>query len=247
MAESLVGRTALITGAGVRIGRAAALALADEGANIIVHYNTSRDEAEQLVKDVKHLNVNAWSIQADFNKPEEYQSLIERAIDTAGHLDILVNNASIFPVEKIDNLTFQGLMKNIEINSWVPFILSQEFKKRIGTGHIVNLEDSRVSGFDLSHVGYILSKHVLAAFTRMMALEYAPDIMVNAVRPGLILPPPDKDKSYLDRLVGSVPLKKHGEPEDIADAIVFLVRSNFITGEVIYVDGGRHLKEYANG
>jgi NAD(P)-dependent dehydrogenase (short-subunit alcohol dehydrogenase family) len=245
--DSIKGQTALITGAAKRIGRATALALADEGVNIVVHYNASDSEANKLVYELEQRGVKGWTIQANFDNPDEYEPLIGRTLEMIGSLDILVNNASIFPTEKMDDVTLEGLLKNIEINSWAPFVLGRSFAKHVGRGKIINLEDSRISGFDWSHVGYIVSKHVLAAFTRMMAMEYAPDITVNAVRPGLILPPPGQDQSYLDRLIGTVPLKKHGWPEDIADAIVFLAKSSFITGEVIYVDGGRHLREFTNG
>jgi len=191
--------------------------------------------------------VKAWTIQADFRRPDEYQTLIERAQQTAGGLDILINNASIFPTEMLKDLTWSELSANMEVNAWVPFVLSRDFANRIGRGKIVNLHDSRLKGYDWTHVGYILSKHVLAAMTRMMALEFAPNITVNAVAPGLILPPPGKDESFLQNLVHTVPLQRHGEAQDIADAIAFLVRSDFITGNVIYVDGGRHLHEYSNG
>ncbi|HOP79414.1 MAG TPA: SDR family oxidoreductase [Armatimonadota bacterium] len=241
------GKTALITGAAKRIGRATALALADEGVNIAIHYNTSEGEAKNLALELESCGVKAWTIQADFDVQEQYETLIERTLELTGSLDILVNNASIFPFEKLEDVTLDSLIKNMEVNAWVPFVLSRSFKELVGKGKIINLEDSRTSGYDWSHIGYIMSKHVLAAFTRYTALAYAPDITVNAVAPGLILPPPGKDQSYLDRLVGTVPLKRHGEAEDIAEAVVFLAKSSFITGEVIYVDGGRHLKEYSNG
>jgi NAD(P)-dependent dehydrogenase (short-subunit alcohol dehydrogenase family) len=191
--------------------------------------------------------VKAWTIQANFDDPEQYEPLIGRTVALAGALDILVNNASIFPTEKIEDVTLASLRANMEINAWAPFVLGRAFARHMKKGKIVNLVDSRISGYDWTHVAYIWSKHVLAVVTRMTALDFAPDITVNAVGPGLILPPPGKDQSYLDRLVDTVPLKRHGDPEDIADAVVFLVKSDFITGQVIYVDGGRHLKEYTSG
>lgn len=243
----LQGKTALITGAAKRIGRETALVLADEGVNVVVHYNTSSTEADELVRELTAKEVRAWAIQADFGKPEGYEGLIERAVEAGGALDILINNASIFPKEKLDELTFRSLMTNIEINAWAPFVLAKEFQRLVGRGKIINLHDTRVTGYDWVHTGYILSKHVLSAMTRMLAVDFAPDITVNAVAPGLILPPPGQDDSYLERLKTTVPLQRYGAPEDIAEAIVFLLRSDFITGEVIYVDGGRHLKENTNG
>lgn len=223
------------------------MALAEEGMNLIIHYNTSSKDADELVDELTRQGRKTWTIQADFEKLEESETLIPRAVELAGSLDVLVNSASIFPSEKIEDVTWESLKANMQVNAWTPFVLSRAFAKEVGSGKIVNLTDSRISGYDWAHVGYIWSKHVLAAMTRMTALEFAPDITVNAVAPGLILPPPGKDGSYIDRLTGTVPLKRHGEPEDIADAVVFLVKSDFITGEVIYVDGGRHLKEYTDG
>jgi pteridine reductase len=243
----LAGRTALITGASKRIGRATALVLADEGVNIVVHYNRSDSEAKELMAELATRGVRVWSVAADFEKPQEYESLIQRTLDTAGALDILVNNASIFPPEKLDELTIGSLNTNVEVNAWVPFVLSRDFARLVGRGKIINMLDSRLSDTDWNHVGYILSKHVLAALTDMMAVAYAPNITVNGVSPGLILPPPGKDDSYLDQLIDTVPLKRHGSAEDIAAAILYLLKADFVTGEVIYVDGGRHLKEYGNG
>lgn len=245
--ESPPGKTALITGGAKRIGRETALALARERINVMVHFNRSDAEAAQLARELEQMGVKAWTVQADFRRPDEYQTLIERAQQAAGGLDILINNASMFPPETLANLTWPGLSANMEVNAWVPFVLSRTFAQRVGHGKIINLHDSRIKGYDWTHVGYILSKHVLEAMTRMMALEFAPAITVNAVAPGLILPPPGKDEEYLQGMVHTVPLQRHGRPQDIADAIVFLVKSNFITGEVIYVDGGRHLHEYSDG
>ncbi|MHB9105889.1 MAG: SDR family oxidoreductase [Armatimonadota bacterium] len=247
MAKSLSGTTALITGAAKRIGRAIALTLANEGVNIVVHYNRSDDEAEDLRRELADLGVKSWAVRADFAQPTEYVSLLDRALEAAGSLDILVNNASIFPPEKLDEMTLESLNLNIEVNAWVPFQLSRDFAQKVGKGSIVNLIDSRTRGYDWNHTGYILSKHVLGVMTRMLALKYAPDVTVNGISPGLILPPPGQDQSYLDKLVHTVPLKRHGDAQDIADAALYLLKSNFLTGEVIYVDGGRHLLEYIGG
>lgn len=244
MALSIAGHTALITGGAVRLGRATALALAAQGANIIVHYNHSADDAEALCAELLAAGVQAWAMQADFTLREEYETLIDRALETAGRLDILVNNASIFPQETLANLTFESLMENIEVNAWVPFTLGRAFAAAVPRGAIINMLDSRLDGYDWTHVGYFMSKQVLELMTRMMALDFAPNITVNGIAPGLILPPPGMDESYIDKLIYTVPLKDHGQPEDIADAIVYLVTSRYLTGEVIYVDGGRHLMEY---
>jgi NAD(P)-dependent dehydrogenase (short-subunit alcohol dehydrogenase family) len=130
----------------------------------------------------------------------------------------------------------------MQINAWAPLVLGRDFARVAGKGKIINLLDTRLCGYDFKHVSYILSKHSLYVLTRMMALEFAPGITVNAVSPGLILPPPGKDADYLLELARTLPLAMHGGPEDIVEAVLFLLRSDFITGQVINVDGGRHLK-----
>ena len=247
MSDDLHGKTALVTGSAKRIGAAISLALAREGANLVLHYHGSSDEAAHLQKDITALGARSWLIQADFQKPAEYETLIEHSIEMAGGLDVLVNNASLFPVDSLATVTFESLIRNMEVNAWVPFVLSRDFARLAGRGKIVNLVDSRTHDFDWTHVAYILSKHVLDVLTRVTALRYAPDIVVNGVAPGLILPPPGQDQSYIDRLTHTVPLKRHGSPEDVAEAVVYLLKSDFVTGEVISVDGGRHLKEYESG
>lgn len=243
----LEGKTALITGAAVRIGREIALELAKEGVNVVVHYRQSQNQAQELCRELTERGVKSWLLQADFERESDYENLIERALDQAGALEILINNASIFPDDTLENLTLQSLTRNLEVNAWAPFSLCRQFVHRVGQGKIINMIDSRVSSYDRNHVGYLLSKHVLSALTSMMAIDFAPDVTVNGVAPGLILPPPGKDITYLNRLVNTVPLRRHGDPGDIAEAVLYLLKSDFLTGTVIEVDGGRHLVEYTRG
>ncbi len=241
------GMTALITGAAKRIGRQIAIALAEEGANIVVHYRTSSMEAEELCSQLAEYDVLSWPLKADFDNPQEYETLIRRSVETAGWLDILINSASTFFPSTLRDLDFERLMKGMKINAWAPFVLIRDFSRTVGQGKVVNLLDTRITGYDWSHVGYILGKHALYTLTRMAAIEFAPRIMVNGVAPGLILPPPGKNEDYLNWLANTVPLKKHGKASDITDAVIYLLKSDFVTGQVIYVDGGRHLKELSNG
>jgi NAD(P)-dependent dehydrogenase (short-subunit alcohol dehydrogenase family) len=247
MEEKLRGRTALITGAGRRIGRAIALALAREGVNIIMHYPSNEDETQELQTELTAMGVRSWSVKADFEKAEEYETLIERSLKIAGSMDILINNASIFSPGTLAEVDFADLMRHMQVNGWAPFVLSRDFARLVGKGKIINLLDSRVSDYDWAHVAYIMSKHVLSIFTKMTAIEFAPEISVNGIAPGLILPPQGKDESYLDRLASTVPLKRHGGAEDITSAVTYLLTNDFLTGQIIYVDGGRHLMEYADG
>jgi pteridine reductase len=246
MAWELKGRTALVTGAGKRIGREIALALAGEGVNVIVHYAGSEKEAEEVRQEVASKGVKSWLVHGDFDK-KEYEGLIEKAARETGGVDILVNNASIFPLSRLDEITLDGLFSNIRVNAWAPFVLTRDLRRIMKKGRVVNLIDSRINCYDWAHVEYILSKHLLAELTKMMAIEYAPDVVVNGVNPGLILPPPGWDKEYLEKLDRTVPRKRHGGPEDIAEAVLYLLESDFLIGEVINVDGGRHLMEYGRG
>lgn len=247
MAISLLGKTALVTGAAKRLGRAIALALADEGCNLIIHYYQSADEAEEVVREIKAKGVNAWAIKADLSKSDEAESLISSSLKESGKLDFLINSASIFPKSTIDTANFEDLIQNIQINAWVPFILARNLANSSNSGQIINILDTRVWGYDWQHVGYQASKNMLALFTKMMAVKLAPSFTVNALSPGLILPPAGKDESNMQQLKDSVPLKKTGSPEEITDAILFLLKSSFITGQVIFVDGGRHLNEVFSG
>jgi len=241
----LEGKNALVTGAARRIGRAIALALAREGAHVAVHYENSEKEATELVAEIEGLGVRAVALRADLADRDALEGLLERAREALGTIEILINNASIFPSDSLETVELESIERNLEINAWAPLALTRAFAAQTERGHIVNLIDSRVGGFDRAHVAYILSKHVLAALTRITALELAPGIAVNGIAPGLILPPPGKDEGYVDRLAATVPLQRRGTPEDIAAAAVYLVTSGFVAGEVIYVDGGRHLKEYS--
>lgn len=239
--ESLRGKTALITGSAKRIGKCVALALAEQGVNMVIHYNTSQREARRLQTEISGLGVEAWIVQADFSKEKEYKKLIEKAKSHTGRLDILINNASIFPKSSLFNLTLDELNESIKINTWTPFALSREFALQAEGGKIINLLDTRITGYVKEHVAYYLSKKLLGTLTKMCALQFAPQFTINGIAPGLILPPEGKDEDYLAPKSGHLPLKTYGDPTDITQAVLYLLNSTFITGQIIYIDGGQHL------
>jgi pteridine reductase len=246
-ANLLEGKTALVTGAGRRIGREISLALADAGVNIVAHYRRSSDDAQGLRRELTARGVKAWLIEADFEDVGETERLFPAVLQSSGPIDILVNNASVFLPDTIHEMDLPGLMRNIQVNAWAPFSLSRDFARQGRHGKIVNLLDSRIIGFDWSHAAYILSKRMFAALTEMTAVEFAPRITVNGVAPGLILPPPGKDQRYLEELADTVPLKRHGDAGDVVEAVLYLLKSDFVTGQVVFVDGGRHLVEQNRG
>jgi len=237
----IAGRTALVTGAGKRVGRAIATALAENGANVVVHYNRSAAEAENLAAELGALGVKAWTVPADLADETQAAGLVPRAIELAGGLDILINNASVFPHTRMAEASWESLEENLRVNAWAPLVLSRVFAQSGSSGHIVNLLDSKITGHSSTHVTYLLSKQMLAFLTSQLAVSLAPGIAVNAVAPGLILPPDGSPDTYGQKLLPTVPMRRMGSPEDVAEAVVYLVSSRFITGQVIFVDGGWHL------
>jgi len=239
--DILRGQTALITGAARRLGREVALALAGEGAHILAHYHTSASDAESLAQEIEALGVNCHILQADLSNPEEAARLFSRAVEMSGPLDVLINSASLYTEERINDLSPESLMTNVNLNALAPFLLSRDFAAQNREGSIVNFLDTRIDDYDENHISYHLSKRMLFSITRMMAMEFAPKVRVNAVAPGLILPPAGKDESYLKQLASTNPLKAHGGAADVVSSVLYLLKSPFVTGQVIYVDGGRHM------
>lgn len=238
----LSSKTALITGGAKRIGKAIAYALASKGINIVIHYKSSEREAENVAKEIENFGVKAWIIQADLSISHEAENLIPNIRRETGDIHILINNASIFDKSKLINFSTQVLMENIRINALAPLLISRSFAEQKIEGNIINFLDTKIIEYDKEHTAYHLSKLMLFSMTKMMALEFAPLIRVNAIAPGLILPPPGQDISYLEKLSVTNPLKKVGSPDDITNAVLFLLSSDFITGQVVFVDGGYHLK-----
>jgi pteridine reductase len=246
--DAIKGTTILVTGATSGLGRAVALALAHEGANVVVHYRHSKREAISLCKELAGMGVSAWPLKADFSNPRDIDTCIARANELAGPLDALVNNASVFPENTLATVGLTDIVECMQINAWAPLALSRAFAKaaRRRGGAVVNLLDSRIYGYDWNHVAYILSKQALSLLTTMSAVEFAPNIRVNAVAPGLIAPD-HAAHARLSKLASSLPLKRPGTPRDVAGAVLFLLQSPFITGQTIYVDGGRKAREESRG
>lgn len=239
--DALAGQTALVTGAAHRIGRAVALALAERAINVVVHYRHSAEAAEELADHLRHKGTRAWAFGADLTEPGGADDLWSQTVSAAGPIDILVNSASVFEPDTLWDCTAETLWYNTRLHAWAPLVLSRALAQQTGPAQIVNLLDARLGGYDPKHVSYQLSKQMLFSLTRMLAVELAPRIRVNAVAPGLILPPPGRDEAYLQELAHTNPLQRHGDTEDVTDAVLYLIGASFVTGQVIYVDGGRHL------
>ena len=238
----LTGKTALVTGGARRLGRATALALAGCGADVVVHYCTSADEAGETAEAIRAAGRRAWVVQADLSDTNAADALGARAVEAAGGIDILVNNASPFPASRVLGFTAADLAESVQVGAMAPLQLARALAVGGRASDIVNFLDCRIVDYDRAHAAYHLAKRMLFSITRMLALELAPRVRVNAVAPGLILPPPGADESYLAAHAHTNPLERHGEARDVTGAVLFLLRSGFITGQVIYVDGGRHMK-----
>jgi pteridine reductase len=238
----LVGKTALVTGAARRLGRAICLALAGRGVHVVIHYRRSADEASSLLEEVQALGVQGWRVGADLEDPRQVDGLFSQAKGQAGPIDILINNASVWPQETLWDVTDQSLSTAMRVHALAPLVLSRDLAKQQRPGHIVNILDTRVTSYDKGHAAYHISKRALLTLTRMLALELAPAVAVNAVAPGLMLPPEGQDQAYLERLAYTNPLNRYGGPEDITDAVLFLLDTRFVTGQVLYIDGGFHMK-----
>jgi pteridine reductase len=251
---ALGGRTALVTGAARRLGRAIADALALEGADVLVHYGHSAEEAEQAACDLRARGVRSWAVRADLADPRQVEALWEQARARAGGIDILVNSASSFPRDSLADFTPEGLETSLRVNTLAPVLLARLFAAGAEEGAaagggraqdrvIVNLLDSRALGRMRAHFSYQAGKRLLGDFTRLLALELAPAVRVNAVAPGMILPPEGLDPQLKARLAATNLLGRWGKPEDVARAVLFLACSDFVTGQVLYVDGGGAVKE----
>jgi hypothetical protein len=243
----LAGKTALVTGGAKRIGKAIAVGLAKQGVDIVIHYGKSENEARELLDEIVALGCKSWIVSADLGNPESCKELITQAYRLSGKIDILVNNASIFSANDVNDVRLEDIETNMLTNAWAPFLLTRYFSEKTDQGKIVNILDTRVAGYDFNHFAYYLSKRMLEILTRSMALKLAPNITVNGIAPGLILPPEGKDYAYLEQQKDTVPLKKYGSVSDIVETVIFLVRSDFVTGQIVYVDGGKHLTQTIDG
>lgn len=241
-------KTVLVTGAAKRLGRAMALALARQDAEVVVHYHTSQSEAEAVQAEIEQAGSKATLCQADLADPEQADALVGQVVERLGRpLDILINNASFFDTQSWRETTSDALIENMQVHAYAPLTLSRAFFEQGRSGQIINMLDSRVQDYDKLHVPYHLSKRSLLTLTRILAIELAPVVTVNAVAPGLVLPPEGQGQEYLDKLAHTNPLNRYGSERDICEAVLFLLRSEFITGQIIYVDGGRHMKGHMYG
>jgi NAD(P)-dependent dehydrogenase (short-subunit alcohol dehydrogenase family) len=240
MSESLNGKTILITGGARRVGKIFALACAKAGADVVIHHGHSDEEAEQVQKQITSLGRRAWVFQADFIESSQAEGLISRVSETTP-LHGLVNSAAIFESVSLENTSLERWEKHLAINLTAPFLLSQAFARQAQEGaRIVNILDWRALRPGADHFPYTISKAALASMTSSLAVALAPKINVNGLALGAILPP-SHGKPRPD-ITKQIPAGRWAEQEEVEQALVFLLTCpTYITGEIIHLDGGRHL------
>jgi 3-oxoacyl-[acyl-carrier protein] reductase/pteridine reductase len=243
--QPLRGQVALVTGGGKRIGRAIALALARAGADVVVNYCESREGALATVREMAALGVRALAIRADVSRPRQVAAMFRLIEKRFGRLDILVNNAGTFLAGTWDQLTEKDWDRVLGVNLKGPFFCAQAAARlmiRRGGGNIINV--SSLGGLQAwpNHMHYCASKAALISLTRSLAKALAPQIRVNSVAPGTILFPGEERDAAIKEIIRTTPLRKAGSAKDIADMVLYLAtRSDFITGQVLAVDGGKSI------
>jgi pteridine reductase len=242
--EDLTGRSALITGAAVRVGRRIALRLAREGMRLALHVRSSHSEATSLVGEIEALGGEARVYSADFEEPEAAERLACKVLDDFGRIDLLVNNASIWPRTSIERVRPEDIDRVLMINLRAPFLLSLAIgldMKRKGSGAIVNILDWSFERPYVDQVPYSISKAGLAAATQGLARALAPEVRVNGISPGPVLLAEGMSPAAIDAVLKAVPLGRLGDPDDVAEGIVYLARAAYVTGAILRIDGGRAL------
>ncbi|MDI6775513.1 MAG: SDR family oxidoreductase [Verrucomicrobiota bacterium] len=246
---NLHGSTALVIGGAVRIGRAICRALAARGCQVAIHCRWSRSEAEYLEQAIRTDGGTAFVVQGDLSSQGNCRRIVAETWEKAGGFNILVNNAAVFHKDTLETASADDLMAEMTVNFLAPALLTMEFARRVmevvgAVGRVVNLLDRRIAGVEADCLSYQASKKMLAAFTQAAALELAPRVIVNGVAPGPALAPTPAPVNAAGRTrerAGAVPLGRRNTPEEIAEAVMFLLESDGIAGQILFVDGGQHL------
>ncbi len=242
MAEKpLLGQVAVVTGAAKRIGRSIALRLAADGADVVINYMTSQTEAEELAREIEGMGRRALAVEGDVAQRKDVENIFATIEVKFRRLDILVNNAGMFFAAKFEELTEEQWDRILDTNLKSQFLCAQAaapMMKRRGRGHIINI--SSLGGLLAwpAYTHYCVSKAGVIMLTRCLARALGPEILVNSVAPGTIQFPGEKpDEDYIQR----VPLHRVGTGDDIAEAVAYFATSDFVTGQILAVDGGRTL------
>jgi len=241
---NLDGRIALVTGAGRRVGRAIATALGERRMHVAVHYNGSADGARETAADIENGGGKATLFQADLSQRDGPATLVDAVVEKLGTLDVLVNSAAIMQRTPLASVTPADWDATFAINSRAPFFAAVTAGRHMAErgGVIVNIADLAALETWPAYIPHGLSKTVVVQMTRALARSLAPSVRVNAVAPGVILLPDGWDEDSGERLRRTTPLKRLGSVNDVVGAVIYLLEADYVTGETIVVDGGRHVR-----
>lgn len=244
VSSPLGGKAALVTGAAVRVGRAVALALAEAGADVAVHYRSSKEKAGETVEAVRAFGVRGLAVQADLENPEECRRAVRAAALGIGPLDLLVHSAATFRRASLAETDERLWDSAMNVNARSAYLLAREAAPMLREKHgrVVLISDFLARDPARNYLAHSVSKAAVEGLVRALAIELAPQVSVNGVAPGTVLVPEGTSPEEAEKLARRVPLKRNGDPEDIARTVLFLCAGPaFLTGQVIVVDGGKSL------
>ena len=238
---TLEGKTALVTGAAKRLGRQTALELANKGSDVIIHARNSIEEGKKVVNEIRSKGLRSELAVHDFIDSERTAAWFRSIADQYNGIDILVNSACEYRIDSYRDMKKQEFNDAMALGLLSPLAMMNVMAASQREAVIINILDARIFDQDTNHASYHLAKCSLYTLTKELALEFAPAIRVNAVAPGIILPPAQHGDEWLEKMSSSNPMQSHGKAEDVVEAILYLIQASFVTGEIIFVDGGRHL------
>ena len=235
----------LVTGGSKRIGREISLRLSKAGFSVCIHYNSSSDEATKLVREIKEMGGEACALHCDLRNVESARSMIKEISDSLGPLEGLVNNASLFKLDRIEDISQENWNSHMEVNVLSPLVMISELSKKstVGNSWVVNILDFKIESPNADYLSYTASRFALHGLTSALAIDLAPEIRVNAVAPGHILTSDILSQDALKKAQSMSLLGYGATPEDIAEAVLFLANSKSITGQTIFVDSGERMNQ----
>lgn len=236
-----MSRTVLITGSAKRVGREIALDLAKQGYNLALHYHNSKQDGLLLLEEVLQFKIKAKLYQADLRVVSECTNLVAEVKSDFTDFDVLINSASVFERRDFLEVDEEFLDENIKMHFYAPFFLSQSFAKNCNKGDVINITDTKINTNIPAFFSYLASKKALSSFSEMLALRLAPDIRVNEICPGTVLPDKGFEEKGFADVNDNLPSKKNSSPKDICETIKLLLTTECFYGQKFYIDGGEHL------
>lgn len=233
----------LVTGAGTRLGSLFARHMASRGFDVALHCNASQDGARRLAQELQSNGTQCDVFVQDFTEPFDTDNFIAKVLARFSNLTCLINNASAYEPATSEDTGRDLLETQFRVNFVTPFLLAGSFKRSVNRGQVINIIDNKIAYNQYHYSAYLLSKKTLAEFTRLAALEFAPHVRVNGIAPGVTLPGETRDSAYLSWRIEGIPLAKKGSDTHLMTALDYLLQNDFVTGQILFVDGGECLNQ----